>query len=213
MSTQHTITTQFHQLWPTQLMELTLPGHEMANPVLADFVLQANASRDDMTAQYLNDNIFMIDHPALQWLNQCCHQAILDYARNLGIDYDLDFAIQGWPNVNMKGDYHNLHNHPHSWLSGTYYIAVPDQSSADQFRSDLNFAAISFYDPRPQANMNAIRGDGQIDPEHRVQPQGGQLLLWPSFLHHFVHPNGVDMPRLSISFNVVLKWKKEYLPY
>ena len=76
-------------------MELTLPGHEMANPVLADFVLQANASRDDMTAQYLNDNIFMIDHPALQWLNQCCHQAILDYARNLGIDYDLDFAIQG----------------------------------------------------------------------------------------------------------------------
>src|SRR6056300_1608262 len=103
MSTQHTITPQFHQLWPTQLMELTLPGHEMANPVLADFVLQANASRDDMTAQYLNDNIFMIDHPALQWLNQCCHQAILDYTRNLGIDYDLDFAIQGWPNVNMKG--------------------------------------------------------------------------------------------------------------
>ena len=213
MSTQHTIKPQFHQLWPTQLMELTLPGHEIANPVLADFVLQANVSRDDMTAQYLNDNIFMIDHPAVQWLNQCCHQAILDYTRNLGIDYDLDFAIQGWPNVNMKGDYHNLHNHPHSWLSGTYYIAVPDQSRADQFRSDLNFAAISFYDPRPQANMNAIRGDGQIDPEHRVQPQGGQLLLWPSFLHHFVHPNGVDMPRLSISFNVVLKWKKEYLPY
>lgn len=213
MSTDSTVKPQFRQLWPTQLMELILPGHDVANPVLADFVLQANASRDDMTTQYLNDNIFMIDHPALQWLHQCCHQAILDYARNLGIDYDLDFAIQGWPNVNMKGDYHNLHNHPHSWLSGTYYIAVPDQSSADQFRSDLNFGAISFYDPRPQANMNAIRGDGQIDPEYRVQPQGGQLLLWPSFLHHFVHPNGVDMPRLSISFNVVLKWKKEYLPY
>ena len=206
-------TPEFKQLWPTQFMQVQLPGNDAANPLLADLVLASNAERDDMTAQYLDGNLFAMDHPGVIWLRQCCNQAITDYARNLGIEYDLEWSIQAWANVNMKGDYHNLHNHPHSWLSGTYYIAVPDQSAAEQYRSDLNFAAISFYDPRPQANMNAIRDDGQVDPEYRVLPQAGDMFLWPSFLHHFIHPNGVDAPRLSISFNVVLKWKRDYLPY
>jgi len=206
-------TPSFKQLWPTQFMSLELPGHDAANPVLADLVLMANTERDDMTARYLDGNLFEWDHPAMQWLRQCCDRAIMDYAREQGIDYEMSWSVQAWPNVNMKGDYHNLHNHPHSWLSGTYYVSMPDQAAAETFRSDLNPGAISFYDPRPQANMNAIRNDGQVDPEHRVVPRAGDLFLWPSFLHHFVHPNMVDAPRISISFNVVLKWRKEYLPY
>ena len=161
-------TPQFSQLWPTQFMSLRLPGNETANPVLADFVLAQNIQNDDMTVDYTADNIFVTDHPALIWLRQCCDRAVLDYAREAGISYELEWVLQGWANVNMKGDYHNLHNHPHSWLSGTYYISVPDQSGADLFRSDLNPASISFFDPRPQANMNAIRNDGQVDPEHRL---------------------------------------------
>ena len=62
----------------------------------------------------------------------------------------------------MKGDYHNLHNHPHSWLSGTYYVNVPDQTDAEIFRNDLNPASISFFDPRPQANMNSIKNDNRL---------------------------------------------------
>ena len=132
------------------------PGNDAANPLLADLVLASNAERDDMTAQYLDGNLFGMEHPGVVWLRQCCNQAIIDYARNLGIEYDLEWSIQAWANVNMKGDYHNLHNHPHL-AERHYYIAVPDQTAAEQYRSDLNFAAISFYDPRPQANMNAIQ--------------------------------------------------------
>ena len=77
-----------------------------------------------------------------------------------------------------------LHNHPHSWLSGTYYVSVPDQAEVDVFRSDLNPCAISFFDPRPQANMNSIRNDGQVDPEFRILPNNGDIFLWPAFLHH-----------------------------
>ena len=205
-------TPQFSQLWPTQFMSLRLPGNETANPVLADFVLAQNVQNDDMTVDYTADNIFVTDHPALIWLRQCCDRAVLDYAREASISYDLEWVLQGWANVNMKGDYHNLHNHPHSWLSGTYYISVPDQSDADLFRSDLNPASISFFDPRPQANMNAIRNDGQVDAEHRLLPSDGDLFLWPAFLHHLVNPNMAESPRISISFNVVLKWKNDSIP-
>ena len=39
----------------------------------------------------------------------------------------------------------------------------------------------------------------------------GDIFLWPAFLHHLVHPNMSDKPRISISFNVILKWKDEYI--
>ena len=80
------------------------------------------------------------------------------------------------------------------------------------FRSDLNLAAISFFDRRPQANMNAIRDDAQVDPEYRLLTVVGDLFLWPAFLHHLMHSSMSDVPRISVSFNVVLKWKNDYIP-
>jgi uncharacterized protein (TIGR02466 family) len=114
--------------------------------------------------------------------------------------------------VNQFGDYHDLHNHPHSYLSGTYYVSVPQAQEVLPGRDDRRPGAISFYDPRPQANMNAVRDDPQIEAEYTVHPDNGMLLLWPSFLHHFVHPNLSREPRISISFNAVLNWSDALLP-
>ena len=60
--------------------------------------------------------------------------------------------------------------------------------------------------------MTAIRSDPNIEAEFTVSPRAGLILLWPAFLQHFVHPNLSEEPRISISFNVVLKWSYEYLP-
>ena len=90
---------QFTQLWPTQFMSLRLPGNESANPVLADFVLAQNIQNNDMTVDYKSGNIFVTDHPALIWLRQCCDRAVLDYAHEAGIDYDLEWVLQGWANA------------------------------------------------------------------------------------------------------------------
>jgi Putative 2OG-Fe(II) oxygenase len=43
-------------------------------------------------------------------------------------------------------------------------------------------------------------------------PKPGEILLWPAFLTHFVHPNLSETPRISISFNAVLKRSDAYLP-
>lgn len=197
----------FQRLWPTLFMSLELPGAESANPVLAQFLLDQEAGTNDLTVRYLEQDLFREQHPAVGWLRQCCEKAVLDYAVEAGLDYQPDADLQAWVNINRRGDYHNLHNHPHSWLSGTYYVAVPDQAAAQRHRTDLNPGEISFFDPRGQANMNAVRGDGQFDPEYRRLPKPGELFLWPSFLHHLVHPNLMDEPRISVSFNAVLRRK------
>ena len=199
---------EFTRLWPTLFMSLPLPGAEAANPVLSQLFLAQDAQTDALTERYLEQNLLDMPHPAVGWLRQCFARAVLDYASEAGCDYQPEFDIQGWVNINRRGDYHNLHNHPHSWLSGTYYVAMPDQSAATGQRSDLNPGAISFFDPRAQANMTAVRGDGQFDPEFRRLPKAGELFLWPSFLHHLVHPNMAEDPRISVSFNVVLRRKE-----
>ncbi len=157
-------------------------------------------------------NFLESEHAAVAWLCQCINKTAVDYLRHCGLDYEVSWSLQGWANVNRFGDYHDLHNHPHAYLSGTYYVAVPGESEAPPGRRDRRPGAISFYDPRAQANMTAIKGDPQVEAEHTVLPTPGTILLWPAFLHHFVHPNLSRRPRISISFNLVLKRDPGYLP-
>lgn len=201
----------FSELWPTTFLRRKLDKTDAANDALLGLLLEQEANRQDMTVDYTAVNLFSETNPAIDWLKQCVDKTVADYFRRLSVNYDIEWSVQGWANINRHGDYHSLHNHPHSYLSGTYYIKVPPAEGGS--RSDLNPGAISFFDPRPQANVTAIMGDGQIDPEIRIQPEPGLMLLWPSFLHHLVHPNLSDDIRVSVSYNVLLKDVQRYLPH
>ena len=203
----------FEMLWPTVFLRRTLPGHEIANQALAVYILDLDRKNKDLTTDYLGGNLMADEHPAVAWLRECVNRTVADYFRQLGMDYQIDWSLHGWANVNRLGDYHDLHNHPHSYLSGNYYVQVPTDRAPLQLRKDARPGAISFYDPRgPAVNMGAIRGDPYIEPEHTVMPQPGEILMRPAFLLHFVHPNLSETPRISITFNVMLKWKDAYLP-
>jgi uncharacterized protein (TIGR02466 family) len=204
----------FLQLWPTLMLQRALPGHEAANPLLQQLIEAEEAGNADLTTAYRAGNLLAFEHPVVAWLRECINKTVVDYLGRCGLGYPVEWTLHGWANVNRFGDYHDLHNHPHAYLSGTYYVAVPEQPSREALpgRGDRTPGAISFFDPRPQANMTAIRGDPQIEAEHLVQPSAGTLLMWPAFLHHLVHPNLAQTPRVSISFNVVLKNASRYLP-
>ena len=201
------------RLWPTVMLRRTLPGADVANQVLAELVLELEAGNAQLTTDYRNDNLLVADHPAIQWLRDCINRTVLEYFRELGIGYQVDWTVHGWANVNRLGDYHDPHNHPHCYLSGTYYVQVPTERAPLRSRKDVRPGCITFYDPRgPAVNMGAIRDDPYVNPEHTIQPKPGDILLWPAFLTHFVHPNLSETPRISISFNVMLKWSDAYLP-
>lgn len=219
MQNESPVSSGISALWPTHFMQRSIPNALPANDALLAIILEQDAAHNreskdnDLTSDYLSQDFLSIDNVVVDWLKQCINKSVADYLRHCGLSYEVNWGLQAWPNINRRGDYHNLHNHPHSYLSGTYYVAVPNEQSFDKpSRQDLNPGAISFYDPRAQANMLAIRDDAQVEVEHRVMPEAGMLLLWPSFLHHFVHPNTSDELRVSISFNVVLNWRNTYLP-
>jgi len=119
------------------------------------------------------------------------HAAI--FARDLGWEVrpKLDSL---WANLLKGGGQHSGHIHPHSILSGTFYVEVPAGSGA-----------IRFEDPRLGLMMAAPtrRGDASEDlrPFVTVAPRPGLLLLWESWLRHEVLAGSGKGERLSVSFN------------
>ena len=99
-----------------------------------------------------------------------------------------------WINVMNKGAVHAAHIHPHSVVSGTYYLAVPPHAGAIRFE-DPRLAMLMAAPPRKatarEANQNFVT----------IAPKPGMLLLWESWLRHGVEPNRAKAPRISISFN------------
>jgi uncharacterized protein (TIGR02466 family) len=92
-----------------------------------------------------------------------------------------------WVNLLISSGHHSGHIHPHSILSGTFYVEVPPGSGA-----------IRFEDPRLPLMMAApTRPDTYIT----VEPRAGLLLFWESWLRHEVLPGTGRRERLSISFN------------
>jgi len=201
----------FRQLWPMLFLQRALPSPERANAELERLVLARERERPDLTTAYRDANLFALDNPAVDWLRQCVHKTATDYCRRAGMGYAIDWTLQGWANVNRLGDYHDPHNHPHAYLSGTYYVRVPASRATRHNRADVRPGCITFYDPRV-TNMTALRDDPQSEPEFTVAPAAGMILLWPAFLMHFVHPNLSQEPRVSVSFNLMAKNSGEHLP-
>ena len=199
-------------LWPTKILHRRSADSEVFNKELIKLVRELGRTNKNLTTDYLEPDLFNMDHEAINWLRGEVNETVIEYLRAIGIDYPVNWTITGWPNINRFGDYHDPHNHPWSYLSGTYYLKMPTTRETLQSRSDVRPNQITFYDPRQGSNMGAIKNDPYIDPEYTVVPEPGLMLLWPAFINHFVHPNLSKETRISISFNIILKWSDHYLP-
>ena len=199
-------------LWPTKLAKKSLSNCEEENNQLLQLIENWAQRNESLTTDYRDHNPFEVDTPTTNWLRDEVNLAIVEYLEIININYPVNWVIHGWANLNRHGDYHDPHNHPQSYLSGTYYVKVPVASTANRQRVDARPNCITFYDPRTGFNMQSIKNDPYIEPEHTVFPEPGLLMLWPASLMHFVHPNLSDETRVSISFNIMLKWSDDYLP-
>jgi uncharacterized protein (TIGR02466 family) len=117
------------------------------------------------------------------------------FGRDCGFELGHKLKLDSfWVNLLKGGGHHSAHIHPHSVISGTFYVEVPQGSGAIRFedpRLPLMMAA-------PQRRKDA--GD-ELSPFVTVEPHSGLLLMWESWLRHEVLPGRGRRERLSISFN------------
>ena len=108
------------------------------------------------------------------------------------------FPLPRGATICRAGAYHAPHSHPDSAWSGVYYVD-PGTASPDHLLSGV----LEFLDPRSGVEAVTAPGDPYGEP-FRVRPQAGLLVVFPSWLYHWVHPYAGQTPRIAISFNATL---------
>lgn len=102
--------------------------------------------------------------------------------------------LQAWGLIQRSSDYEEWHIHRDGWLSGVYYVQVPESVSAEgEGRGCIE------YGP-PSAVAEALPG---FVPVRRYRPREGMLLLAPSHYPHRTIPTGAEIRRISFAFDVV----------
>ena len=106
--------------------------------------------------------------------------------------------IMAWANVLRRGNYNRVHSHPEFSWSAVYYVCL---GGAPASEAD---GLIEFVDPRGAANMVATPGR-PFDQKLRLRPRAGELILFPSWLLHYVNPYERTDIRISIAFNISMR--------
>jgi uncharacterized protein (TIGR02466 family) len=96
--------------------------------------------------------------------------------------------LEGWHVILKQQGYQSAHIHPNGWLSGVIYLKVVPTL-------DKNEGAIEF-------NLNGRNYFDINSPKVIHQPKVGDIILFPSSLHHRTIPFSTNTDRIIVSFDL-----------
>ncbi|MEL7447287.1 MAG: putative 2OG-Fe(II) oxygenase [Pseudomonadota bacterium] len=112
--------------------------------------------------------------------------------------------LSPWAVLTKADGYEDWHIHGSGWISGVYYVTVPEglprgYGDNAQDRAEDRAGAIAF------GWSERLLGEGSSAKlgEELIHPEPGMLVLFPSHLHHRTWPHGREDDRIAISFDVV----------
>ena len=138
--------------------------------------------------------------PRLHALAEAIQGSVERYLTVPGADAIPDDVLAGerqlrlnlWAVILGEGGHQKWHIHPSALVSGVYYAAVPADGSDCADAGALEFDLISTdYDGRP------------VLP-HRLRPETGTLVIFPSYFCHRTVPTRSPEPRIVVAFDVLL---------
>ncbi|MEX0618716.1 MAG: putative 2OG-Fe(II) oxygenase [Pseudohongiellaceae bacterium] len=126
------------------------------------------------------------DHPFHHWIPSRCD-------------------IDSWTIRLHRGGFQRSHIHPRAWLSGCYYIKVPQQvhdganSSVDAGRQGDSCGRPGWIEfGKPDEKYNVAEPLGCTD----YAPVEGEIVTFPSYFWHNTIPFSSDEERISLAFDI-----------
>jgi uncharacterized protein (TIGR02466 family) len=105
------------------------------------------------------------------------------------------YITQSWLNYTKTNGYHHIHNHPNSYLSGVIYF------DGDKEHDKIHFSKNDYN----QIQINTDKYNRFNSSSWFVPVETGQVVIFPSHLHHMVSPKQGDNLRISLAFNSFIK--------
>lgn len=128
--------------------------------------------------------------PALRLLHERVKEAYRRLARTPSAVID-----DCWANVYRQSEFIGPHSHRRTEVSVVYHLTPPDEEDRDQFNG-----ALGICDPRVTRCCPTKQGlvTSQVFPP--LEP--GTMVLFPSFVTHYVTPHRGTQPRISLAWNI-----------
>ncbi len=151
-------------------------------------------------------DLFDWPEPIIAELREFCLSNLMRTVAQLN-NYDMAFmkriniATDAWFHITRRNGFFGIHNHPMASWSGVYCVA-PGQHDADQTDS----GKLTFVCPNIAGNMYVDAGTAALQFPHSMSNMGyslapGQLVLFPSWLSHYVMPFYGEGERITVAFN------------
>ena len=200
---------QIESLFVTRLYRAALSEHgQPVDPAELEAACLSIAEDDEAGQEWCEEHDFpgytsyasLTDLPwrfqIFKTVKKALDKHVKAFAKELAFDLDgRKLKLEDlWINILPEGGIHTAHIHPHSVISGTTYVAMPEGTSA-----------LKLEDPRLPMMMAAPGRKKDAPRELRqfvyAQPVVGDVLLWESWLRHEVPMNMSEDDRISVSFN------------
>ncbi len=110
----------------------------------------------------------------------------------------LKLKLFAWMNANPPGGFNAPHTHPGAHWSGVYYVSQPTVETGTS-------GMIEFLDPRTDLPNWRILKSPAFRAKKKIRPAAGEIVIFPSYLMHWVYPNETDEERVSIAFNATFR--------
>jgi uncharacterized protein (TIGR02466 family) len=191
------------QAFPTLIGRWLVPDAEVMNQelqalILAEEAKYASLGRSNIGGWHSRTDFLNHSDPAVEALTTWITWAVNEMVKATAGrgSFKGTMSLSGWATICRAGSYHAPHSHPDSAWSGVYYV------DAGTNRTDRSLSGmLEFLDPRAGVEAVTAPGDPYGEPV-RVRPAAGLIVIFPSWLYHWVHPYTGDAPRIAVSFNV-----------
>jgi len=191
------------QLFASALLGFEIDGAEKLNQDLMAVInerrkIELGVKVSNNHGWHSANDLFVRPEPAFKTVAGHITRAAMGLIRGSIENFDLslhDIEGEGWVNVSGKGAFNSPHGHGAYLWSGVYYVQIPEQPSGMS-------GTLEFIDPRNIVGTGSSLRPPVFAPKFQVRPQPGHLLIFPSYLVHWVYPNEDDSDRVSIAFNI-----------
>ena len=205
-----------HDLFITDLWEFDFPYHQQFKPQVLNFVSSPKAQEhirihssssqqlgNPSLNSYGGDELCFDEERSLFSFFQT---QTLKLLKKIEESHDWEKGewdrFDPWLNINSKGNFNPPHAHPGNVYSGVYYASFPENSGFIHFVDPRPQHRFSSPNPKSKENENWYRSDNPYDTSlFTYKIKEGKIVIFPSWLTHYVDPNPTDSLRISIPFN------------
>lgn len=198
--------TKYEKLFSTPLLRFRVPDHEALNALLLDEgdrlrAADGGVSKSNRGGWHSKGNLFDNEAECIVRVRELATEAVFAATRKVSSKVDpetLRLKLFGWMNANPSGGFNAPHTHPGAHWSGVYYVSQPETE-------DGNSGMIEFLDPRSDLPNWRILDAPAFRLKKKLRPGPGEIVIFPSYLVHWVYPNETGEERVSIAFNATFR--------